>query len=122
MVDFTQRETTKVNPLELGYPGARSVSVTIAAGAAHVAGEVLGRVTASGKFILSAAAAGDGSGDPLAVLSHDVDASGADADATVWVCGEFNPALLTYGAGHTAATVRAAFIGKPLFLPTVTEN
>ncbi len=52
--------------------------VTIAAGADLTVGAVLGKVTASGKYILSAPAAVDGSETPVAVLITDAAAAAAD--------------------------------------------
>jgi hypothetical protein len=51
---------------EILAPGANPVSrkITIALGAAHVKGEVLGKITASGKYIKSLSAAADGSQTP----------------------------------------------------------
>ena len=69
-------------------------------------GSVLGRITATGKFVLSAAAAGDGSEVPRAILAESVDATAADVEAIVYESGEFNEARVTLGAGHTIASVR----------------
>lgn len=93
-------------------------AVTIATGAAHVRGEVLGRVTASDKYILSASAAADGSQTPVAVLAEDVDASAGDKIAPVYFTGEFAADQLIFGAAHTADTVDASWrqTGKPLFV------
>ena len=52
--------------------------VTIAAGADLKVGAVLGKVTASGKYILRAPAAVDGSQVAAAVLLQDADAAAAD--------------------------------------------
>ncbi len=73
-------------------------------------GAVLGIVTASGKYVLSASAAGDGSQVPNAILAFDVPASaGADVPAAAYFMGEFVAEKLSFGAGHTAATVEASF-------------
>lgn len=53
-------------------------AVTIASGADLTAGAVLGKITASGKYALSAPGASDGSQTPVAVLL--VDAAAASAD------------------------------------------
>lgn len=84
-------------------------SVTIASGAGVLArGTVLGKVTASGKYIKSASAAGDGSQTPVAILADTVDATSADQVAGVYLSGEFSPTGLVLGAGWTEATVREA--------------
>jgi len=84
--------------------------VTIAAGADLPRGAALGRVTADGKYTLSAAAAGDGSGTVVAVLAEDAAAASADAQATVYLSGEFNLAAMTLGAGHDATTAEGGTI------------
>ena len=43
---------------------------------------VVGRVTASSKYVLSASAAADGSQTPAGILSDDIDATGALVVAT----------------------------------------
>lgn len=81
--------------------------VTIAAGQVLERGALLGKVTASGAYVLSVAAAEDGSQTPVAVLADDVNASAAADGAVVYEAGHFEGRHLTYGAGHTADSVRA---------------
>lgn len=82
-------------------------SVTVAASDSLVRGSVLGKITADGKFILSASAAADGSQTPSVVLAEDCDASVADVtNVAVYVKGEFNEKALTLGTGHTTATIK----------------
>ena len=57
--------------------------VIIAAGADLTVGAVLGKVTVSGKYILSAPAAADGSQTPVAVLITDAAAAAADVTGAV---------------------------------------
>lgn len=57
--------------------------VTIADSVALTIGAVLGKITASGKYILSDPTAEDGSEDPVAVLIEDADASDGDVAAFV---------------------------------------
>lgn len=81
-------------------------TVTILSGAGVVASRsVLGAVTASGKYILSLAAASDGSEVPTCILVHEVDATAGDVEAQVYLTGCFNPDLLVFGTGHTAANI-----------------
>ena len=94
-------------------------SVTILTGQDLTRGAVLGRITASGKFILSLSAAGDGSETPYAVLAEDVDATAADKVATVYLTGEFNEDALTIGTGHTAAGIKPGLRANSIFLKTV---
>lgn len=81
--------------------------VTIKSGQNLKRGAVLGRVTSSGEYRLSAtpAAVGEeGSETPRRILLHDTDASGGAKAAPVAVTGEFNARALTFGTGHSATT------------------
>ena len=80
--------------------------VTLAQGQQLKRGALLGKLTAGGKYKLSASAASDGSQKPSAVLVHNHDTTDGDAEATVYVRGNFNAAAMTFGAGHTADSVR----------------
>ncbi|WP_421792763.1 head decoration protein [Hyphobacterium sp.] len=102
-----------------GYP-VLAESKTIASGAgALVAGTVLGKVTATGKFIASDEAAVDGSQTAAAILAVDVDATAADVDnVPIFVSGLFDGGKLTYAGNHDADTVNADFEGTPLFVRT----
>lgn len=79
-------------------------------------GAVLGKITASGKLVLSESDAGDGSETPYAVLAVDVDADGADVTAPVYLTGEFNERALTIGTGHTADDIRDGLREKGIFI------
>ncbi len=94
--------------------------VTIASGQELARGAVIGRISASDKYIASLAAAEDGSEDPGAILAESVDASGGDVVAPAFFAGEFAADKLTIGTGHTAAAVEAAFrvAGLPIFVRT----
>lgn len=81
-------------------------------------GAVLGRITATGKYVLSASAATDGSQTPVAILAEDTDASAADKTTVAYPSGEFNTTALTFGAGHTAASTQAALRDVGIFLKT----
>ncbi|MHA4733277.1 head decoration protein [Ensifer adhaerens] len=96
-------------------------NVTIASGQNLKRGAVLGNITASDKHILSASAAADGSQTPALVLAIDCDASAGDVVAAVYASGAFDASKLILGAGHTAATVEAAFrkAGAPLYVRTL---
>ena len=57
--------------------------ITIASGAGIIAaGTVLGKVTATGKYVASAVGASDGSEVPAAINIHGADASAADVQVT----------------------------------------
>jgi hypothetical protein len=93
---------------------------TIASGAGVLPrGTLLGKITASGKYLKSVAAAVDGSEDPDAILLEPVDATAADVEAAIAIAGEFNPAAVTFGAGHTAASVEDALRAKDIYFRSV---
>lgn len=76
--------------------------VTITGGS-FVAGQVLGKVTASGKYTDHDPAAVDGSENAVAILYDAVDASSADQDGVVIIRNaEVNNLLLTWKTGIAA--------------------
>ena len=81
--------------------------ITIASGQNLQKGAVLGKVTADGKYKLSASAANDGSEVPDVILAEDIDALSGDAQAVVYFSGEFNSKALTLGTGHTIESISA---------------
>jgi len=70
----------------------------------------------SGSRKMSVAAALDGSQDPDSILTKDTDASGGDVVTGVYIAGEFNENAITFGAGHTADSVREALRLKGIHL------
>lgn len=79
-------------------------------------GTVMGRITATGKWVKSLKASNDGSEVARGILPEQVDATAADVKAPVYKAGTFNPAALTFGAGHDESTVKADFEGTPMFV------
>ena len=75
-------------------------TITIASGAGIIAaGTVLGKVTASGKYIASAVGASDGSEVPAAINIYDANASSLDVPVSAIVRdAEVNGKCLTYHA------------------------
>ena len=110
-----QGDYTPDNLLAGEYPRIERL-VTIAAGADLAKGAVLGRITASGKFKLSASASSDGSQTPDAILAEKASAAGADVQAVVYFSGEFNENALTLGVGHTLDAVRLTLKAKSIYL------
>ena len=90
--------------------------VIVGTGANLVAGSVLGKITATGKYILSASAAVDGSQLPDAILAEDAAALSADVQAVAILTGEINELVLTLGVGHTLASIRDGLRNKSIFL------
>jgi hypothetical protein len=93
---------------------------TIASGAGILPrGTLLGKITASGKYLKSLSAAADGSQVPDAVLLEAVDATAADVDAAVALAGTFAIQGITFGAAHTAASVEDGLRDKNIYLENV---
>jgi hypothetical protein len=90
--------------------------VTIISGQNLVRGAVLGKITASSKYNLSASAASDGSQVPDLVLAEDCDASAGDKSAMAYSRGDFNTVGLTLGAGHTVASITDGLRAKGIVL------
>lgn len=84
-------------------------TVTVGANSTIKRGTVMGRITASGKYITSLNAASDGSEVAVAVLAEDaVNATGAEADVkvVVWKKGTFNSLGVIFGTGQTLANTK----------------
>jgi hypothetical protein len=92
--------------------------LTLLSGQVLVRGAVLGKVAASGKYVLSVSAATDGSQVPAAILVDDINASGGDAAVLGYTRGDFLASGLTLGAGHTVASVSVAFKDIGIFIST----
>jgi len=96
------------------YPRiSRKITIT---GGDYKLGSVLGQITASGKYTLSASAATDGSQTPDAILAEDIDATSADKQAIAYFSGLFNEKKLTLGTGHTIASITQGLRGKNIYL------
>lgn len=93
-----------------------AIKVTVLSGQNLKRGAVVGRVTASSKYVLSATAAGNGSETPAGILSDDIDATSGDKEAMVYIRGDFNASALTLGAGHTVASIAPAFRDAGIFI------
>lgn len=111
---FTDQGSVPLDRLIAGGFPRIEEKVAVAGGTALKRGALLGRVTASGAYTLSLAAAEDGSEEPVAILAQDTAAD--DTEALVYRTGEFNEAAVIYGTGHTAATVRDALAALQVWL------
>jgi hypothetical protein len=93
---------------------------TIASGAGVLArGTLLGKITASGKYLESLAAATDGSEVPDAILLESVDATAADVNAAVAIAGDFAAKGVIFGTGHTLASTEDVLRTKDIYITTV---
>lgn len=90
--------------------------ITVLAGQNLVRGAVLGKVSASGKYVLSAAAAGDGSQAPDCILVDATDATGGDKEAIGIFKASVLESKLTLGAGHTLDSIREGLRVKSIHL------
>jgi len=111
---FSTEGTSVVDNLHAGDFPIRGRKVTLVAGT-YKRGTLLGAVTADGKYKTSASAATDGSEKPSAILAEDL-VLAADADAMVYISGDFNQNAMTFGAGHTPASVREALRDLNIYL------
>ena len=85
-------------------------AITIASGAGIIApGTVLGKVTASGKYVASAVGAADGSQNPTAITIYGADATSADVPVAAIVRdAEVNGNCLVYHADRDQPAEKAA--------------
>ncbi len=82
-------------------------------------GALLGKITATGKYVLSTSAAVDGSEVPDVILLEPVDATAADVEAAIAISGDFGIQGVTFGAGHTAASVEGVLRDKGIYLENI---
>jgi len=91
--------------------------VTIASGAGKLRrGSVIGKVTASRKFLLAKKAAADGSAVPEMILADDVDATSGDVQAVAYLTGKYNSNAIHLDESLSVIDVSDAFRTKSLFL------
>ncbi len=92
-------------------------TMTLIAGQNLSRGALLGKITGSGKLTLSLSAAGDGSQNPYAILAENCNAV-TDSICAVYLAGEFDPNVMTFGTGQTAALTKDALRVLGIFLKT----
>ena len=96
-----------------------SKRVALAAGQNLLRGTVLGKVTATGKYVLSAADAVDGSQIPDVVLAEDTDATAGDRSTVGYVNATLNEAKLILGPGQTLEAIKECLRVKRLRLSSL---
>lgn len=99
-----------------GSDSYQTTLATIASGQNLPDKTPLGQITASGKLVKWVPAANDGSEVAVHMTAYAVDASAADKQAQVIKTGTFNPELVNWPAGVTAAQKLNAFAGTPISL------
>jgi len=110
------QETTQLTKNILADDDYTTRKVVIASGQNIIAGTVLGKITASGKYITSLSAAADGSQTPDFVAATDVDATGGDKEAIVYETATLVATALTLGASHTIASIREGLRVKGILI------
>ena len=83
-------------------PNFTRETVTLLAGTAYPVGAVLGRITANGKYKLATSGGSDGAQTAAAILLYAVDATTADATATILARG---PSIVSKAALVFDATI-----------------
>lgn len=111
-----QAETYTPDQLVAGDFPLVTRTVTVAISQTIVRGHLLGRVTATGQYVISLSAASDGSQTPVAIAADAITTAGSTATTGVYETGEFNEAAITFGASHTADSVRAALTARGIHL------
>ncbi len=96
-------------------------NIAIAQGQLLDRGAVVGLVTADDNYVLSLAAAENGSEVPALVLAYEVDASDGPKVVAAYSSAAFDATKLVYGAGHDAGSVEQAFrtAGTQLYVRTL---
>jgi len=106
---------TPDNLLASDYPAVTDI-ITILLAHVLTRGALLGKITASGKYVLCDSAAIDGSQNPVAILAEDADATAADVQALIYLSGAFNEGQVTFGGVDTADTHRVALRDLNIYL------
>lgn len=99
-----------------GSDSYQTTQGTVASGQNLAAHAPLGQVTATGKFVLWNPAAVDGSQIATRLTPQAIDAGAADRTTQLIKTGTFNPELVAWPGGTTAAQKLAAFVGTPISL------
>lgn len=99
MATYETIATNQVDNLQLDEMPFVQYAVTIKSGENLTRGELVGKITASGKYIKWTSGASDGSQTVAGVLVDDCDATAGDTAAKIYVTGVFNKdAIPTSGA------------------------
>ena len=91
------------------HDGGDIETVTVPASSTIKRGTVMGKITASGKYVTSLLASADGSQVASSVLAEDVTnstGSAVDIKAVIYKKGTFNSLGVTFGTGQTLANTK----------------
>lgn len=107
-ISFTQWKT--------GHRPITTNTVTLASGQGVLPEKTpLGQNSTTGAYHKWAPAASDGTQKAVAILQAEVDAT-TSVQANVWDGGSFNPEMVAWPVGATAAQKATAFVGTPIQL------
>ena len=112
---FSTAGTHRDDQLIAGDHPIRTTGITVLAGQTFTRGSLLGRITASGKYVLSLSDAVDGSQAPAGIAVEDVTAA-ADTVSVMYIAGDFNVNQMTIGASHTTSSIRQGLADKSIYL------
>lgn len=96
-----QGDVLRANDIFASDRRPTQITGTILSGENLKRGAVLGKVTASGKYVLHDDSADDGSETIAAILAEDTDATGGDEPAPIYLAGDFLLSALTAAVGTT---------------------
>lgn len=105
---YTARTDTDSVQLYAGESDIVTTQGVLLEGVPYVGGQVLGRITASGKFAKHDPAATNGSEKAIAILAYDVAAPTLNKKEAIYVGGVFNMDALTWNAATDTDLERAA--------------
>ena len=90
------------------FPSIANIETVTVPTGTMVKGTLLGKITATGKYIPSLLASVDGSEVAVAILEKDIVNAGASADfkELVFKAGSFNSVGVTFGTGQTVANTK----------------
>lgn len=93
----------------LGNFPIKTFNATILTNQVLVRGTLLGKISSGGKLKALSSLSGDGSQNPYAILIEDIDTTGGDKVAKVYVSGDFNAAevVLVYSSDEIATYIDA---------------
>ena len=91
----------------LGNFPIKTFNATILTNQVLVRGTLLGKISSGGKLKALSSLSGDGSQNPYAILIEDIDTTGGDKVAKVYVSGDFNAAevVLVYSSDEIATYI-----------------
>ncbi len=115
---FSSASAAFIDDLLVNGDDTLTRQITLISGQNLTRGAVLGKITASGKYTLSASAAADGSQTPDAVLAEDTDASGGDKLTVAYFSARVKSNKVVLGAGHTLASIQEGLRVKDIHIVT----